>query len=417
MTQDLRWRTRPRMRAWTSLGDPPQSTVSGYGHGRPGRVGAAAPRRAPDRPARSSRPPRPRPRSRRSCPSTARARVRRSARAAASDSSRSPRKVGPASSGSVDEAPDGHEPADSRSGSASERRAAPRRRQPAAKPALAGSASTLTWTQDRIAGRRAGPRGPGDRGARRARPSRPTGSTSNSSSARRALFDWSGPTRCQRDAGHLGALAAASWTRFSPRVVVRPRRRPAAARRHGLGRRRRASRPPGRDPRGGTASAIRARTRARAWREGARAWDRRPAGGSAGPARLTSGAGSSGSPGRRRRRRGAASAAPARRPIARRRGQRWRPGAAAARRLPVDRSVADLGRAGAPAPRGSRARAARRPETDAVHRRRSPRGALRWRLRAAVEAGRDDRDHHLVAEPLVEARAEDDVRLRVGGLA
>ena len=44
-------------------------------------------------------------------------------------------------------------------------------------------------------------------------------------------------------------------------------------------------------------------------------------------------------------------------------------------------------------------------------RRRRARGS---RLLAAVEAGRDDRDHDLVAEPLVEARAEDDVRLRVG---
>ena len=35
-------------------------------------------------------------------------------------------------------------------------------------------------------------------------------------------------------------------------------------------------------------------------------------------------------------------------------------------------------------------------------------------LLAAIEAGRDDRDHDLVAEPLVEARPEDDVGLRVG---
>ena len=35
-------------------------------------------------------------------------------------------------------------------------------------------------------------------------------------------------------------------------------------------------------------------------------------------------------------------------------------------------------------------------------------------LLAAVEAGRDDRDHDLVAEPLVEARPEDDVGLGVG---
>ena len=41
--------------------------------------------------------------------------------------------------------------------------------------------------------------------------------------------------------------------------------------------------------------------------------------------------------------------------------------------------------------------------------------ALDVALAAAVEAGRDDRDHDLVAEPLVEARAEDDVGLRVGG--
>ena len=39
----------------------------------------------------------------------------------------------------------------------------------------------------------------------------------------------------------------------------------------------------------------------------------------------------------------------------------------------------------------------------------------RLALAAAVEAGRDDGDHDLVAEALVEARAEDDVGLRVRG--
>ena len=40
--------------------------------------------------------------------------------------------------------------------------------------------------------------------------------------------------------------------------------------------------------------------------------------------------------------------------------------------------------------------------------------AARVPLSHAVEAGRDDSDHHLVAEPLVEARPEDDVRLWIG---
>ena len=35
-------------------------------------------------------------------------------------------------------------------------------------------------------------------------------------------------------------------------------------------------------------------------------------------------------------------------------------------------------------------------------------------MAAVVEAGRDDRDLDLVAEPVVEARAEDDVRLGIG---
>ena len=48
------------------------------------------------------------------------------------------------------------------------------------------------------------------------------------------------------------------------------------------------------------------------------------------------------------------------------------------------------------------------------------RGASRSRGAAAaarrvVEAGRDDRDAHLVAERLVDDRAEDDVRVGVGG--
>src|SRR4029079_12083029 len=49
----------------------------------------------------------------------------------------------------------------------------------------------------------------------------------------------------------------------------------------------------------------------------------------------------------------------------------------------------------------------RRRGVDVLARRRRPRLALA----GAVETGRDDRDHHLVAEALVEARPEDDVRL------
>ena len=50
-----------------------------------------------------------------------------------------------------------------------------------------------------------------------------------------------------------------------------------------------------------------------------------------------------------------------------------------------------------------------------VRPRRERRGDAASALAPAVEAGGDDRDHDLVAEPLVEARPEDDVRLRVGG--
>ena len=65
-----------------------------------------------------------------------------------------------------------------------------------------------------------GPAGPPPaiRSRRRARSAESTASmTSKISTARRALFAWSGPTRCQRGARErAGTLAAASWTRFSP---------------------------------------------------------------------------------------------------------------------------------------------------------------------------------------------------------
>ncbi len=100
-----------------------------------------------------------------------------------------------------------------------------------AKPAFAGSSSTLTWrsTVSRSAGapsaRAAGrTTSRASRSSRRARSRVSTDSmTSNSSTARRALFDWSGPTRCHRAPTTKGTFAAASWTRFSPR-----RSRPAA---------------------------------------------------------------------------------------------------------------------------------------------------------------------------------------------
>ena len=88
---------------------------------------------------------------------------------------------------------------------------------PTSKPALAGSSSTLTWS-------RTGSGRPGRTSATR-RSSRVPSSTestdwmtSKSSMARRALFDWSGPTRCHVTPVRAGTLSAASWTRFSPSV-------------------------------------------------------------------------------------------------------------------------------------------------------------------------------------------------------
>ena len=72
--------------------------ISGCGRLAPRRAGAAAPRRSPARPGRSSPPPRSRPRSRRSCPSTApgpepRPPARRRSRQLAQRHERRPRRL------------------------------------------------------------------------------------------------------------------------------------------------------------------------------------------------------------------------------------------------------------------------------------------------------------------------------------
>ncbi len=86
------------------------------------------------------------------------------------------------------------------------------------KPAFAGSSATLTWS--RIGNLVPGRTSPAIRSSRRASSSESTDwITSTASSARRALFAWSGPTRCQRPPCVPSTFSTASWTRFSPSSV------------------------------------------------------------------------------------------------------------------------------------------------------------------------------------------------------
>src|SRR5664279_3156223 len=95
-------------------------------------------------------------------------------------------------------------------------------RSPGRKPAFAGSASTFTWS--RTGSGRPGPSSPASRSSRTARATLSTVSiTSKSATARRALLAWSGPTRCHDAPGKAAAFPSASRTRFSPSVT-----RPAA---------------------------------------------------------------------------------------------------------------------------------------------------------------------------------------------
>ena len=240
--------------------------------------------------------------------------------------------------------------------------------------------------------------------------------TSTTSSARPRLVRLEGPTRCQRHAGHeRPPWLARSWTRFSPRVV-----RPAAtaARRRsagdGLGH--------GHELDAGRVTPdARACLRRCGRGRGARAPRRRsseirrvPAAGrsaTVGPVATCCGAGSRDVQvvGRRR------SAGEAPRPGSRALG------ALGALGLRSRRSAGSI--TGVPAVVSGRSRRSRSAQEVAVVAPGAQAGGDLVRavepadvaLAAGVEAGGDDGDHHLVAQALVEDRAEDDVGLRVGG--
>ncbi len=388
-------------------------------------VMAAAPRTARGRRGRSSRPPRSRARSRRSCPSTGPARAPASAPRSCSDSV----------------------------AQAAERR--PRlvrvRRQPADRHQARGPRGSAAPASASSAGVEVGRREAGlgrvdvdvdlERGPGSGAPGRTSGTSRSSrsrevdrvdrldrrrtsSSARRALFDWSGPTSCQRAPGTSGALA----TRLLDPVLAEERQpgRDRGAQRvggDGLGDRDERDRrrvAPG--ARAGIARCARGRA-SRARREGARRG--RPGLGHGAIAgrrrrRITSGEGSSGSPGRPRRRSWRALgrdrlADRSARPAARATSGRGLVVGARRRRLGTTPPSATSSRWRWSSSRKSRSRGGRPIAAVSMTPVASRRADVA--LLAAVEAGRDDRDHDLVAEPLVEARAEDDVGLRVGGLA
>ena len=114
--------------------------------------GWAARRRARDRPARSSRPPRPRPGSRRSCPSTARG-PRRGHRREAGRRARAARRTSAGRPRVVDQRGRRHQPVDSSRVEQSSSLGSAARAPSGVKPALAGSSSTFTWSRTGRSGR------------------------------------------------------------------------------------------------------------------------------------------------------------------------------------------------------------------------------------------------------------------------
>ena len=268
---------------------------------------AAAPRTARDRPGRSSRPPRPRPRSRRSCPSTARGRAAATRPGAARTSSRRAANVGRASSGVAASRPIVIRPRTSSWASAS--RASASRAQGVGLPAgLRRVAVHVDLEQhgQRAAGsqlRGEGRQPPGER-----RPSPRSGSTSNSADRAAGLVALERPDEVPRRPGHLGRLRLGlldpvlaehrEARRRRPRGSARRARswtRRPASRRRGRGPPARAARRSARGPprgRGGTPRPRRAR--------GARSWTSAAGPPMRGPA-VSGGGGSSGSRGRPRR--------------------------------------------------------------------------------------------------------------------
>ena len=345
------------------------------------------------------------------------------ARRRASRSSRRPRNVGARPRPTWPARPTVIRPCDveARRGRASGRQ---RRRHGGRREARLGRIEVdVHLEQDRIARSRPNLAGQPVEPRRRARRNRRSGSTRRLDRLAR-LVRLERPERCQRAPGTSGVLASASWTRFSPSSP-----RPAATAcaqalgRHGLGDRDERRPCPGRGRprahRDRRASGARTRRRSQPPRSASAsaiaAAAHRCDPPAAPPAAVTCcGAGSSGSRDRRRRTRSVGltgTGSPTLRSAARTRPSPHRRRGGLAHGVAVGRLLAlplELLEEVALA-----RRADRRP---AVHRRRL---ASRWvgvATLAAVEAGRDDRDHDLVAEPLVEARAEDDVGLRVGGL-
>ena len=383
--------------------------ADGAGRSAGGPVSGGPRRRtAPARPGRSSRPPRSRSGSRRSSPSTARARGRAPPRGAAPDSSAQRDEGRPGVLGPLARAA---RRSSARAARAARAAARPRRARRASssgsKPALAGSPSTLTW-------RRTGTRPPGRTSAGEA--VEPLGELDRIDRLDHGERSRAPASPCSTGAGRPDAtsrpaprrtFASASWTRFSPRTVEAGRDRGDEP----LGR----DRLRDGDERDGRRIATgaragrgdRARTRSAGRRE--RAATRRPG---RAPATATCGAGSDGIS------RSSASYAAARltgtgSPTVR--SIRGAITAAAGRSSrPSSRAVARLGRWRSSSSRKSRSRGA--PDRRLL----AGPGWADWAvaggvaLAVAVEAGRDDRDHHLFAEPVVEARPEDDVRLRIG---
>jgi hypothetical protein len=216
-----------------------------------------------------------------------------------SEVARRSRNVVRASAGSGGQAPDRHQARDSRCGSARTRHGGSSRL--GAKPALAGSRSTLTWT------------GPGSAARARPRdePVEPRGELDrvdrldgSKTSSAGAPCSTAAADEVPAGAGHLGHLAAASWTRFSPRRSSPARHASRSARP------RRSSRPRRASPRPGAAGPAQARgdpledLAPRGARYAARVRVRSRSSSTAGvaPARVTSGGGKLGDlPGRPRR--------------------------------------------------------------------------------------------------------------------
>src|SRR5712671_3276693 len=324
-----------------------------------------------------------------------------------SDSSRRARNVGRAFSGRSSSRPIVMRPRTSSRGSStiSSRSAC---RAAISKPALAASSSTLTW-------RRTGTGAPGrastaSRSSRRARSVESTDwMRLNVSSARRALFDWSGPTRCQVAPGTSGFLASPSWTRFSARIV-RPASTAATSRSAGRGFETATSvTPAGSRPARTHAPAIWSSTRRRASRSRATSAGSDRAGGFATGQLLAS----------KETRNLEVVSVVRGRPFDR---DRLSDGPLDARRRSGGRGTIVCRRDVEAAVRLASLALELLEEIPLARRPNGGRGLCRpvgcgvthgLAPMAPIEAGRDDGDHHLFAEALIEARPEDDVGLRV----